>query len=466
MFESIIRLWRRAFQGLTARQLIRQLGDAIRRDGPFDLAAQLAYWSLLALFPFAIMVLTLTAYLPLHGLDLQLMAVVHQLMPGDAAGLFEATVHDVIGKQRGWLLVLAMAGALWTAAGGVSATTTALNKAWEVEESRPFWKTRLIALGVTMAATVLLVIALGALLLGPEIGHRVFAWLGLGSVFDHGWKLARWPVVWSSMMFILALLYWSLPDIKNRFRFITPGAVVATLLWIAVSVGFGQYASRMGRYSAVYGTLGAAVVLMTWLYLSGLVVILGGVVNAILDRAAQSAALTGAEIPITGGNAMEMADGPKLAAAHVPSELRDDLPDPLVDGRAAPIPSDPSAMSTLDLVRESIANLTLLAKRQIDLLRLEALQELRKEVNSGIDLAAGGAVALVGVILLLVSAVIGVAQVSRLPVWATALMSAGLMLISGAILGIVGWRRRVRRWVPISRGEIKEELTWARNQKI
>ncbi len=287
--DDINPTWRHALKGLTLRQIARQLGDAIHRDGPFDLAAQLAYWSMLALFPFVIIVLTLSAYLPLHGLDMELIDLIRQVLPGDAARLVESTLHDVIGKQRGWLLGLALLGGLWTASGGVSGTMTALNKAWEIEETRPFWKTTARSLVVTIVATLLLIVAMIGLVIGPVIGHHVFAWFGLGALFDLGWRVARWPIVVLAMMTTLVLVYRVLPDIKYPCRFILPGAAVATLLWIVVSLGFGQYAARLGGYSAVYGTLGAGVVLMTWLYLSGVAVIFGGLVNSILDKAAAKA---------------------------------------------------------------------------------------------------------------------------------------------------------------------------------
>ena len=454
MFKSVISLWRRAWNGLTLREMVKQLGAAIRRDGPFDLAAQLAYWSLLALFPFAILVLTLTAYLPLHGLDTKLMEIVRQLMPGDAASLFEGTLHDVIGKQRGWLLAVALGGALWSAAGGVSATMTALNKAWEVEESRSFLKTKLIALGVTVAATVLLIIVLGALIVGPGIGHRIFTELHLGSAFDLAWRLLRWPIVCLTMMVGLALVYWRLPDVKRRFRFISPGALVATVLWIGASLGFGEYATHLGGYSAVYGTLGTAIVLMTWLYLSGLVVILGGVVNAILDRAALKGDRSSASHSNTGGSAMQ-SPSTEVTSQPVASEVQ-----------ASPIVATPHAMSTMDLVRESVSNATELAKSQIELFRLEAMQEMRSELAMIVKVAIAGAVGLLAIAMLLFAGVSAIAQGSGLPVWAVALMTAGGLLVMVGVLAALGWSGRVRRWLPFSRMEIAEELSWAKHQKI
>jgi membrane protein len=266
------------------RQFAVELWRAIDRNRDLDMAAELAYWSLLAVFPFAIFVLTVVGYVPLHGLDRQLLDIEYSVMPREAAELFDRTVHEVVGRQRGALLVLSLLGAVWTASGAVSGATKALNNAYGVAESRPYWRRKLLALRMTVYAGVLSVVATAALIIGPEIAHHVFAWVGLGTTFDALWTLVRWPVVVAAMMIMLAEFYYYLPNFKHRFHLVSVGAVVSVLLWIGVSLGFNSYVSHFNSYAMTYGTLGAAMVLLTWLYLSGLLVILGGEINAILAR--------------------------------------------------------------------------------------------------------------------------------------------------------------------------------------
>lgn len=268
------------------KSFFKQLSQSVSKNQTFDLGAQLAYWSLLSLFPFAMFLLTIMGYMPLHGLDRELMSFVYSAMPHDAAKLIESTLQEIVGKQRGWLLLAALGGAAWSAAGGVGATITALNRAYNVEETRPWWKIKLMSIGLVFGGAVLIIISLCGLLIGPDIAHKIFAWVGLGGFFDTVWKYLRWPVVIVAMMFMLALTYYLLPNVKQKFRFITPGAVVAVLLWAGASLAFNAYVAHFGSYAKTYGALGTAVVLMTWLYISGLVVILGGEINAILDHVA------------------------------------------------------------------------------------------------------------------------------------------------------------------------------------
>jgi membrane protein len=269
---------------MPARAFVRQFVESLGRNQPFDLAAQLAYFSLLALFPFAMFLLTLVGYIPLHGLDQQIMSSIYTVMPREVAALCDQTLHEVVGKQRGGLLVTTLLFALWTASGGASGLTTALNRAYDVAETRPAWKVKLRALLVTLGGVFAIIIATTAMLIGPEIVHRIMAYVGLGGAFDRVWALLRWPVAALAMMTMVACIYYFLPNVRQKWRFITPGSTVAVLAWLTASIGFRAYVSHFHSYARTYGALGTVVVLLVWLYLSGLMVILGGEINAILDR--------------------------------------------------------------------------------------------------------------------------------------------------------------------------------------
>jgi membrane protein len=256
----------------------------VSRNQAFDVAAQMAYMALLAIFPFMIFVLTVIGYLPLGDVDRELMAAVYRVMPREAAALFDATLHEVLGQQRGLLLVLSLLGGLWTAAGGVGTLIGALNRAWGVVETRPFWKIKLEAIVITGLGGLLTVVAIGATVIGPGVAHRLSAWFGLGAAFDTAWGYLRWPLSVLAMMMLLAAVYWVLPNFKHRFRLVSPGSAFAVLAWMGASAVFNGYVSHFNSYARTYGTLGAAVVLLTWLYISGLVVIFGGEINAALAR--------------------------------------------------------------------------------------------------------------------------------------------------------------------------------------
>jgi membrane protein len=267
-----------------AREFVRQLWESIGRNQPFDLAAQLAYFALMALFPFLMFLLTIVGYLPLHGVDKQILRAAYDVMPHDTAALLQATLEEIVGRQRGWLLVVTLLFGTWTASGGASGAITALNRAYDVAETRPAWRVKVRALLVTVGALLAGLVATTALLIGPSVVHAIWAFFGLGGAFDRVWSLLRWPVAFFTMTLMLACIYYFLPNVKQKWRFITPGSVVAVLAWLAASWGFRIYVSHFNSYARTYGALGTVVVLLVWLYLSGLMLILGGEINAILDR--------------------------------------------------------------------------------------------------------------------------------------------------------------------------------------
>jgi membrane protein len=269
---------------VTVKEFVRQLWESFGRNQPFDLAAQLAYFALLSFFPFAMFLLTLVGYIPLHGLDQQILGAIYSVMPPEVAKLCDSTLHEIVGKQHGLLLWTTLTFALWTASGGASGLITALNRAYDVSETRAAWKIKVRALVVTLGGVVTVIIATAAMLVGPEIVRRIWGFFGFGGAFDQLWAIARWPVATLTMMTMVACMYFFLPNVHQRWRFITPGSTVAVLAWILASLGFRAYVTHFGSYARSYGALGTVVILLVWLYLSGLMIILGGEINAILDR--------------------------------------------------------------------------------------------------------------------------------------------------------------------------------------
>ena len=269
---------------MRAKHFVHQLWESFGRNQPFDLAAQLAYFAILSIFPFAMFLLTLVGYIPLHGLDSQILGAIYSVMPTEVAKLCDSTLHEIVGKQHGWLLWSTLAFALWTASGGASGLITALNRAYDVSETRAAWKVKLRALLVTLGGIIVIIVATAAMLIGPEVVRWIWSFFGFGGAFDKLWAVLRWPVATLALMTMVACIYYFLPNVKQKWRFITPGSVVAVLAWIVASIGFRMYVSHFSSYARTYGALGTVVVLLVWLYLSGLMLIMGGEINAILDR--------------------------------------------------------------------------------------------------------------------------------------------------------------------------------------
>jgi membrane protein len=197
---------------------------------------------------------------------LDLVARMAPFVPADALGLVKGHLDDLLHNQHPHLLTLGFAVALWSASRGVDSLRGALNLSYDVKESRPFWKTNGIALGITILTSVLMLLS--------------FAGFALGTA----WAWVRWPVVAAMIMTVEALLYYYLPDVDQEFRFITPGSIIGTVLWLLSTWGFTQYVQHFGNYNATYGSIGGVIVLMTWLWISGLIFVLGGEMNALLEH--------------------------------------------------------------------------------------------------------------------------------------------------------------------------------------
>jgi membrane protein len=268
----------------TARRFIAELIKAIVHHRLKDMAAQMAFWSLLSLFPFCIFLLTIVGYIPLKGIEDEMLGLLHEVMPVEAWALFDRTVHEVLHRQHGVLLVVSLLAAVWSASSGMSSTLVALNRAWGVDETRPWWRIRLRSLTMIVVAAVLIVVALVALLIGPNVLRTIYDWFDLGKVSVKVWAIIRWPIIVTAMLSMLGGMYHFLPNVKRPLRLFTPGAAVAFGLWITASLLFRVYVSHFNAYAKTYGTLGAAIILLLWLYLSSVTVILGCEVNVIIER--------------------------------------------------------------------------------------------------------------------------------------------------------------------------------------
>jgi membrane protein len=193
-------------------------------------------------------------------------------------------------------LSFGLLAALWAASNGMGAITEALNTAYDVKESRPWWKNRLQAIALTASLSVLIISALLLVLYGGKIVDTLAANFDFGSAFVMTWKIAQWPIVLAFMLLAFALIYYFAPDLREqKWTWITPGAVLGVALWLLASFGFRTYLHFFDSYSATYGSLGAVIILMLWLYLTGVAVLVGGELNAELEHMAATIGVSGAK---------------------------------------------------------------------------------------------------------------------------------------------------------------------------
>ena len=272
------------FAELSPRQFALKLFRRVVDNAISDRAALIAYYFLFAIFPFIFFLVTLAAYLPFVPPTSDLVARAAPFVPADALGLVRGHLDDLLHQQRPHFLTFGLAVALWSASRGVDCLRGALNLSYDVKESRSFWKVNAMAIGITVLTSVLMLVSIAGFALGSDLGIWVAGKLHLQQAWALAWTWLRWPVVAAMIMTVEALLYYYLPDVKQEFRFITPGSILGTVLWLVATWGFTQYAQHFGKYNATYGSIGGVIVLMTWLWLSGLIFVLGGEINALLEH--------------------------------------------------------------------------------------------------------------------------------------------------------------------------------------
>lgn len=274
--------------GVGAKRFLKDLAAEIKKDQVTDSAAVLAYFSMLAIFPAAILLLSLLPYLPIPNLDQMILNSMSRAMPDQAAELFTSTVRSVVSEPRGGLLSFGVLGTLWAASTGLQAMMQRIGTTYDVQETRPYWKRRGIALLLVMAVGTLVVTAFTLLIVGGILHEHLERIIGENSVTVWLFTALRWAIILVLMFGALALLYYFGPNVKQRFRLITPGGILATVLFIASSLGFRVYVENFGSYEATYGSLGAAIILLLWLYVGGVVVLVGAEVNALLEAYARA----------------------------------------------------------------------------------------------------------------------------------------------------------------------------------
>ncbi|CAE6727267.1 YihY/virulence factor BrkB family protein [Nitrospira defluvii] len=281
--------------GLSWKTFGARLWEETQRDDIFGRAAQLAYYFLLALFPALLFLTALIGLFPLKETLPELMQYLQTVLPADALSLLERYLENVVQGSGGDILSLGLLGALWASSSGVTAIMEALNVVYGAKETRPYWKVRLIASLLTIGLAGFIILSMTLILYGARIGEWIANIVGMGWLFLLSWNILQWPVATLLMLFALAVIYYICPNIEHDWRWVTPGSVCAVSLWLALSLGFKVYVEHFGNYNAAYGSIAGVIVLMLWLYLTGMVMLLGGEINAQIEQAA--AALRRGERP-------------------------------------------------------------------------------------------------------------------------------------------------------------------------
>lgn len=272
--------------GVAVMPFTKKLIKEFSADDIGGLAAELSYRYFLALFPFFIFLAALGGFIAsaasIDDPTQKLMNQIGESLPADARSVLETQVRSVLEGHNGGLLSIGIIGAIWAASGAMKAVIKALNRAYDVPETRPFWKSMSLAVGMTVAATFGILGSFVLLIATQAFGRDIADAMNAGHQFELTVQILRWPAVILLVMTAVALLYWLAPNLDVPFHWISPGAVLFTVTWVVASIAFGLYVANFSSYNATYGTLGGVVVLLIWLYLTNLVFLIGAEVDALL----------------------------------------------------------------------------------------------------------------------------------------------------------------------------------------
>lgn len=266
--------------------LVKQTIKVFNDNDLSTYAAALAYRALFSIFPFVLFLMALLGFLHLPDFFDWLRGQAALVLPPMALDQVNPVI-DQLQQSQGGLVSFGILLALWTASIGVRSLMNALNKVYAVEEGRPGWKLMLLSVLYTIGIALMLLLAAGLMTLGPKIMTWLAGQVGLEQLLVVVWSWARWPVAILLLMLAVALIYYAMPDVKQDFRFITPGSVIAVIVWLAASIGFGIYVQNFADYNATYGSIGAIIVLLLFFYISSAVLLLGAVINAVIEHASE-----------------------------------------------------------------------------------------------------------------------------------------------------------------------------------
>jgi membrane protein len=270
----------------TSKQFLKELYQETQDDNILNGSAVLGFYLMLAIFPAMIFVLAVIPYLPIANVDQAIMNLLRQALPASAAEMFTGVVQEVTQEQYGGLLSFGLLAALWATSTGMYAIMQQLNITYGVREGRGFLRARLVAVSLSLLFVVLVLGGFSLIVLGGQIQAWLSARFGIDAALLAFFTVFRWVVILVALLLAFSLIYHLAPNVKQRFRFITAGSVVGVVVLLVASLAFTWYTQSIGNYAATYGSVGAVIVLMLWLFIAGLAVLFGSEINVLIERRA------------------------------------------------------------------------------------------------------------------------------------------------------------------------------------
>jgi membrane protein len=262
----------------------RTVNDSVQDDAG-GIAAQLAYYFFLALFPALLFLVALASFFPLYSFTDELMRLVGPIAPEAVVNLLKDQLTSLSNSGDGGLLSIGLLMALWSSSAAMVSVIDAMNRAYDIEDARPWWKRRIVAIVLTIGLALFILTSFGLIVAGPWLADFLGRQFGLAPAFTLTWKILQWPVVFLLASTGFGFVYYFAPDADQEWVWITPGALLATLLWFVSSLAFRYYVVNFGNYEEAYGTLGGIILTLLWFYITGLAMVIGAEMNAEIHRA-------------------------------------------------------------------------------------------------------------------------------------------------------------------------------------
>lgn len=261
--------------------LMKQLFRRFSNDEVSALGAQMTYYLILAFFPFLIFIMTVISYTSVTSGDI--LSSLKPILAHDTYQLIEDFINGFLAADNITFLSIGMIGTIWASSSGVKAIIRGLNKAYNITEDRPFWKVRGISILFTIALGIIILISFATLIFGKMIGEQLFKLLHFPDNFDAVWNVVQYIIPLTVMFIVFEVVYCQIPNRYLTYREVIPGSLVATFGWVIISIIFAFYVNNWGNYTKVYGSIGGIIILLIWLYISSIIILLGGEINATLS---------------------------------------------------------------------------------------------------------------------------------------------------------------------------------------
>jgi membrane protein len=266
-------------------ELLKKTWKEILEDDVMSLAAQQAYYFFFSLFPALLTLIAVASFFPLENLADEVVRNLGRIAPPEVLNIINEQLTQISNGNQGGLLTFAFLVTIWSSSGAMVSIMTTLNAAYDISESRSFVRLRVTAILLTLGLAFFILVSFALIIVGPAVAERIASTMNLGTVFVWIWSVLQWPVVFAMVATGIGNIYYFAPDAEQDWVWLTPGAVLATVLWILVSVGLKVYLATAGSFNETYGTIGAVMVLLLWFYLTAIAILVGAELNAEIEHA-------------------------------------------------------------------------------------------------------------------------------------------------------------------------------------